>query len=176
MLDCWKQLRLPSQCPPQHSVTKALWVDIFQRWGNLWKLPRYTRRGLLKTRAIIDLISVVCDLSKKLERLVPHSLYTYLISHNMLHDGQSGFWDSTEPILVHKWVSAIEKGLVNGVVLLDLLEAFDIVNYTILLDKLTIYRYSQQLVRWVSSYLSVRKQFVLFKSKQSVQSEITGVP
>ena len=75
------------------------------------------------------------------------------------------------------WASAIDKGLVNGVVLLDLRKAFDIVNHTILLHKLAIYGCSQQSMRWFSSYLSERKQFVLFKGKQSEQSEITtGVP
>ena len=78
--------------------------------------------------------------------------------------------------MVHKWASAIDKGLVNGVVLLDLRKAFDLMKHTILLDKSAIYGCSQQPMRWFSSYLSERKQFVLFKGKQSEQSEIsTGV-
>ena len=73
--------------------------------------------------------------------------------------------------------SAIDKGLVNGVVLLDLRKAFDLVNHTIVLDKLAIYGCSQRSMRRFSSYLSDRKQFVLFKGKHTEQSEITtGVP
>ena len=50
-------------------------------------------------------------------------------------------------------------------------------NHTSLLDKLAIYGCSQQSMRWLSSYLSDRKQFVLFKGKQLEKSEITmGVP
>ena len=79
--------------------------------------------------------------------------------------------------MVHKWASAIDKGLVNSVVLLDQRTAFDIVIRTILLDKLALYGCSQQSMRWFSAYLSKRKQFVLFKGKQSEHSEITtGVP
>ena len=61
--------------------------------------------------------------------------------------------------------------------LLELRKAFDLVNHTILLDKLAIYGCSHQSMLWFSSYLSEHKKFVLFKGKQSDQSEIiTGVP
>ena len=58
---------------------------------------------------------------------------------NMLHDGQSGFrskhsYETALNHMVHKWASAIDKGLVNGVVLVDLRKAFDLVSHTILLD------------------------------------------
>ncbi len=38
------------------------------------------------------------------------------------------------------WPTNMEKRLLNGVVLLDLRKAFDIVNINVLLDKLNIYR------------------------------------
>ena len=78
-----------------------------------------------------------------------------------------------DSIVVHKWATAIEKGLVNNVVLLDLRKGFDLVKHTILLERLAIYGCSQQSMRGFSSYLLQRKQFVLFKGKQSEQYEIT---
>ena len=91
----------------------------------------YTRRELLKTRAIIDR-SLYCVIA----RYWRDSLSTYIISHNMLHGGQSGFRakHSCEIALnhmVHNFASAIYKGLMNGVVVLDLRKAFDLVNHTV---------------------------------------------
>ena len=65
------------------------------------------------------------------------------MSQNMLRDGQSGFrvkhfCETALNHMVHKWASAIDKGLVNDVVLLDLREAFDLGNHTSLLDTFAI--------------------------------------
>ena len=154
----------------------------FPKLGKLATISLIHKTGPTENKGSYRPISVLCALSKILERHVNDSLYSYFMSHNMLHDGQSGFRakHSCETALnhmVHKWASAIDKGLVNGVVLLDLGKAFDLMNHTIVLDKLAIYGCSQQSMRWFLSYLSERKQFVLFKGKQSEQSEITmGVP
>ena len=158
---------------------------VSRKFPTLLKLANITpihKKGPTENKGNYRPISILCALSKILERHVHDSLYAYLMSHNMLHESQSGFRakHSCETALnhmVHMWALAIDKGLVNGVVMLDLRKAFDLVNHTILLDKLSIYGCSQQWMRWFSSYLSERKQFVLFKGKQSEQSEITtGVP
>ena len=168
------------------SVTTLINKNIVSgKFPTLWKLAQITpihKKGPTENKGNYRPISILCALSKILERHVHDSLYTYLMYHNMLHDGQSGYramhsCETAMNHMVHKWASAIDKGLVNGVVLLDLRKAFDLVNHTILLDKLSVYGCSQQSMRWLSSYLPERKQFVLFKGKQSGLSEITtGVP
>ena len=83
----------------------------------LWKLAKITpiyKKGSTENKGNYRPKSVLCALSKILERRV-HDLY--LMSYNMLHDGQSGFRakHSCTTALNHmmrKWASAIDKGMV----------------------------------------------------------------
>ncbi len=103
-------------------------------------------------------ISVLCNLSKFLEKHIHESLYTFLIKHSLLYLDQSGFlaFHSCETALtrlVDKWTSNMEEGLLNGIVLLDLRNAFDLVNTDILLQKLEIYNFDDNSLCWFKSYL-----------------------
>ena len=62
------------------------------KFPTLWKLAKITpihKKGLSENKGNYRSISVLCALSKILERHVHDSLYTYIMSHNKLHDGQS---------------------------------------------------------------------------------------
>ena len=67
--------------------------------------------------------------------------------------------------------------LYAGVVLLDLQKAFDTVDHHILLSKLKVIGADDFAVKWFSSYLNERKQFVgvlgKFSSKKGIRC---GVP
>ena len=79
--------------------------------------------------------------------------------------------------MVHKWASAIDQGLLNGIVLLDLRKAFDLVNYEILLEKLEIHGCSAGSLTWFASYLTGRKQMVSFQGHLSNIATVTvGAP
>ena len=98
------------------------------------------KKGATDNKGNYRPISVLSALSKILERHVHDSLYAYLIARNLLHGSQSGFrsqhsCETALNYMVHKWALAIDKGLVNGVVLLDLRKAFDVVNHTVLLER-----------------------------------------
>ena len=52
----------------------------------------------------------------------------------------------------------MDKGLINGVVFLDLKKAFDTVDHDLLIKKLEFYGIKNTALRWFISYLSNRKQ------------------
>ncbi len=75
-------------------------------------------------------ISVLCNLSKLMEKHIHESFYTFLIKHSLLYLAQSGFQafhacEIALTRLVDKWTTNMEEGLLNGIVLLDLRKAFD---------------------------------------------------
>ena len=72
--------------------------------------------------------------------------------------------------LARQWTTAIDKRLVNGVVLLDLRKDFDLVNHTVLLEKFAVYGCTQQSMRWFSLHLFTvhERQAHVHKNKSNV--------
>ena len=75
------------------------------------------------------------------ERIVYDQFYEYLIDNNLISSNQSGFGSlhSTFTALLEdsdNWAFNIDKGNVNAVVFLDLKNAFDTVDHTIVLSNL----------------------------------------
>ena len=52
----------------------------------------------------------------------------------------------------------MDKKLLNGLLLVDLKKAFDLVDHDTLLDKLRIYGFSHSTMAWFRFYLSGRSQ------------------
>ena len=59
-----------------------------------------------------------------------------------------------------RWIQAAGQGKISGVVLLDLSAAFDLINPSILLEKLSAYGLNEDFIRWINCYLSNRRQAV----------------
>ena len=53
-----------------------------------------------------------------------------------------------------KWVTAARDGQVSGVVLVDLSAAFDLVSPTLLVQKMRIYGFEEDIAAWILRYLT----------------------
>ena len=119
-------------------------------------------------------ISVLPILSKILEKHVFTHMYAFLQKHNLLTDSQFGFrkQNSCQTALLaltEKMYKAINEGKYFGMTQLDLSKAFDLVNHTILLEKLKLYRCNVESMQWFTSYLESRSQKVYINHYQSLQ-------
>ena len=75
------------------------------------------------------------------------------------------------------WIDAFEEGKTSGVCFLDMSAAFDIVDHSLLLQKLELYGFDTASLDWIQSYLSDRNQCVCINGSVSpLLPVVTGVP
>ena len=109
-------------------------------------------------------------------------LYDYLVKLSILYTFQFCFQKKKSTYLaiiclLAKLVSALEKGEVGIGIFIDFRNAFDTVDHTILLEKLYFYEISGIAYKWLSNYLSNRKQFLEYDHvKSSLLRVQCGVP
>ena len=79
--------------------------------------------------------------------------------------------------MIHEWLFQIDQGNLVGTVFFDMKKAFDLVDHEILLDKLNIYNFHENYIKWLKSYLSERIQQVEYNNIKSSSRIIKyGVP
>ncbi|XP_061607052.1 small fragment nuclease isoform X1 [Phyllopteryx taeniolatus] len=127
--------------------------------------------------------SILPAISKVAEKWVSEQIVHYLISSSpSLHAMQFGFRSkhSTEMatcLFIEKIKSSLDKAGVVGAVFLDLRKAFDTVNHSVLLTKLSKFNFSRKTVSWIESYLHDRTQSVSVNNCRSESLRLTsGVP
>ena len=104
--------------------------------------------------------------SKLLEAIVCEGLHEFISVTGLLSNKQWGFraGRSTEGLLIHLTETckqAVDNRQVVGVVYIDFQEAFDTVSHTILRYKLKAIGITGDLLNWIISYLTNRKQFAI---------------
>jgi retron-type reverse transcriptase len=108
--------------------------------------------------------------------------YRPMNENKVIAENQSGFRPnhSIETTLLHSiinYLDNMDKGLINGVVFIDLKKAFDTVDHALLLAKLERCGVRETTLKWFKSYLHQRKQVCKINNAVSDTVEIhCGVP
>lgn len=110
-------------------------------------------------------ISIVSTFSKVLERLFLDRLNPFLAKNKVLFDKQFGFRSNTSTIdAMYYLISNISKELDQhqhvGGIFFDLSKAFDVVNHSLLLQKIQKLGIRGKALHWVTSFLADRRQCV----------------
>ncbi|XP_053406441.1 uncharacterized protein LOC123527061 [Mercenaria mercenaria] len=127
-------------------------------------------------------ISLLSCVGKLMERCIHKHFFNFLTQNNILSSYQSGFirGDSTINQLVYIYndiCKAMDDGKEVRVVFCDISKAFDRVWHKGLLFKLSTIGVCGNLLQWFKSYLTLRKQRVVFANTSSDWSSISaGVP
>ena len=127
-------------------------------------------------------ISILPTVSKIFEKHINKHLMGYLNKYKLLHESQSGFRQKhscqTALIkLIDSWLKCIDDGDLVGALFLDFRKAFDLVDHSILIKKLSLYKFSQASIRWFTSYLNHRRQAIESDKGLSELADVpTGVP
>ena len=127
-------------------------------------------------------ISVLPCFSKILEKIMYNRVYNYLNDNNLLFYKQFGFrkghsTDDALISLINSIYDSFNQNKYTLVVFIDLSKPFDTVDHNILIDKLNLYGIKNNSLKWFSSYLPNRKQFIQAGAiKTSNLDIICGVP
>ena len=127
-------------------------------------------------------VSILPVISKVFERSASNQMMEYLGNHGILSPTQHAYRPNHSTVtcladLVDEVRRRRDKNETVGVIGMDLSKAFDSINHNILLKKLIEIGVGPNVVTWMKSYLTNRKQVVKFKNEISDQNIVlSGVP
>ena len=127
-------------------------------------------------------ISILPTVSKIFEKHINTHLMGFLNKYKLLHESQSGFrhkhsCQTALVKLIDSWTECIDRGDMIGALFLDFRKAFDLVDHSILVKKLSIYKFSSSALKWFKSYLSDRQQTIeCDKGLTGFSNVLSGVP
>jgi hypothetical protein len=130
-----------------------------------WKLSRiapiYKGKGSLDDVSNYRPISIISHVAKIMEKIVQAQVTKYLEDYKFItsdqsaylkrHNTQTSLHRVTDDLLWN-----INDGLITGMCALDISKCFDTINHDILLQKLKVYGFDDDVVKWFKSYLAHR--------------------
>ena len=128
-------------------------------------VPIYKKKGSRNNKVNYRPISLLCSMSKILEKLIHKRISKYLERMNFFPDTQFGFRKNMSTshaisLLVNKITNSMNKKKKTLGIFLDFSKAFDLIDHEILLQKLQKCGIRGLANKWFHSYLSNRLQQV----------------
>ena len=138
------------------------------KFPDIWKYSKVIplhKKGDMTDRKNYRPVAILSPVSKVVEKIVYEQIYDYFTRNRLFHPNLHGYRRnrSTQTALIQvydRWIRAAMEGKLSGVVLLDLSAAFDLVDADLLLKKLKIYGFENDILSWLKSYLVNRHQAV----------------
>ena len=127
-------------------------------------------------------ISVTVILCRLLEKIIREAIMDHCRINNVFSNSQYGFREGRSCVLqllkvFDDWTQSIDSGYAVDAIYLDLKKAFDSVPHQRLLLKLKRNGISRNILKWITNFLSNRKQRVTLNGVSSEWTNVTsGVP
>ena len=143
--------------------------------------PKF-KKGLSTDPANYRPIALTCSACKVLESLITSSLIQFLTDHNLISPSQHGFLKNIQPQTnllssLRDWTISLSNHKSTHICYIDFQSAFDTTSHTKVIQKLTSYGISGNLLFWIKSFLTNRYQCVRINSSQSSNLPvISGIP
>ena len=127
-------------------------------------------------------VSLLPVIGKIIERVIQTQVTEFLNNENLISEHQHGFRKnhSTVTCLIEMMENvreSLDKGMVSGMVAIDLSKAFDTIRHKTLVQKLKSLNFDANTISWFESYLKDRKQKVKINDTISNEGNVKhGVP
>ena len=163
-------------------INKSIETATFPDQLKMAKLYPIYKGGSKSDPANYRPISILPTISKNFEKHINKHLVAFLNKYKVIHANQSGFrqkhsCQTTLVKLIDQWMACIDRGDIVGSVFLDFRKAFDLVDHSILIDKLSLYKCQGPDLNLISSYLKSRQQDIDGGKGLSTPANIkSGVP
>ena len=155
---------------------------VFSNACKVAKLKPIFKKGKKTDPSNYRPISLLQSISKIIERVIQDQINAFLSDEDILYNYRAGFRGNHSTnlclsFLTGKVLKGFDKGLLTGMILIDLQKAFDTIDHEILLQKLKAIKFSESTIKWFKSYLSERIFLVNIENKLSDFGKTScGVP
>lgn len=166
----------------KYIINRSFREGIFPRILQIARVVPVHKKGNKDLHNNYRPISVLPCISKIFEKIMASRLMNYLSEHSLLSQHQYGFRPqyNTELAvyqLCQNIYDAVDNKECQITLFCDLTKAFDTISHSILLDKLYVYGIRGPILGWFKSYLSHRKQYVVYNNAESQCNNIYyGIP